>query len=98
MLEPGVRLGPTELGVLASAGRAALLAGPRPRVAIVTTGDELVAPDAELTPGAVRNSSAFVIPALVALAGGEAIGPRTPSMTASGWVTRSLPRSRPMWP
>jgi molybdopterin molybdotransferase len=73
LLEPGVRLGPTELGVLASAGRAALLAGPRPRVAVVTTGDELVAPDAELTPGAVRNSSAFVIPALVAAAGGETI-------------------------
>jgi molybdopterin molybdotransferase len=69
-----VRLGPTELGVLASAGRAALLAGPRPRVAVVTTGDELVAPDAELTPGAVRNSSAFVIPALVVAAGGETIG------------------------
>ncbi len=75
VLEPGVRLGPTELGVLASAGRATLLAAPRPRVAIVTTGDELVAPDAELTPGAVRNSSAFVIPALVAAAGGQAIGP-----------------------
>jgi molybdopterin molybdotransferase len=74
LLEPGVRLGPTELGVLASAGRAALLAGPRPRVAVVTTGDELVAPDAELTPGAVRNSSAFVIPALVVAAGGETIG------------------------
>jgi molybdopterin molybdotransferase len=74
LLEPGVRLGPTELGVLASAGRATLLAAPRPRVAIVTTGDELVAPDAELTPGAVRNSSAFVMPALVVAAGGDTIG------------------------
>jgi molybdopterin molybdotransferase len=74
LLERGVRLGPTELGVLASAGRATLLAAPRPRVAIVTTGDELVAPDAELTPGAVRNSGAFVMPALVARAGGETVG------------------------
>ena len=74
LLEPGVRLGPTELGVLASAGRATLLAAPRPRVAIVTTGDELIAPDAELTPGAVRNSSAFVMPALVVAAGGETVG------------------------
>jgi len=73
VLEPGVRLGPAELGVLASAGRAALLAGRRPRVAIVTTGDELVAPDAALVPGAVRNTSAFVMPALVAQAGGETV-------------------------
>jgi molybdopterin molybdotransferase len=74
LLEPGLRLGPAELGVLASAGRATLLASPRPRVAVVTTGDELVAPDAELAPGAVRNSSAFVIPALVVAAGGETVG------------------------
>jgi molybdopterin molybdotransferase len=74
VLKPGVRLGPTELGVLASAGRGTVLAAPRPRVAIVTTGDELVAPEAELEPGAVRNTSSFVIPALVTEAGGETVG------------------------
>lgn len=73
VLAPGLRIGPAELGVLASAGRAQLLAGMRPRVAVVTTGDELVAVDAPLGPGAVRNSGSYVIPALVEQAGGEAV-------------------------
>ena len=62
---PASRLGPAELGVLASVGRAPLLAGPRPRVALVTTGDELVGVDEPLPPGGVRNSGRYVIPALV---------------------------------
>jgi molybdopterin molybdotransferase len=73
VLAPGVRIGPVELGVLASTGVASVLAGPRPRVAIVTTGDELVGVDEELRPGAVRNSGAYVIPALVERAGGQTI-------------------------
>jgi len=73
LLEPGVRLGPAELGVLASAGRPSVAVGRRPRVAIVTTGDELVGVDAELSPGAVRDSAAYVLPALVRSAGGEVV-------------------------
>jgi len=73
VLVPGTRLGPAELGVLASVGRPTLLAGPRPRVALVTTGDELVGVDDPLPPGGVRNSGRFVIPALVERAGGETV-------------------------
>ena len=73
LLEPGVRLGPAELGVLASAGRPSVAVGRRPRVAILTTGDELVGVDAELSPGAVRDSAAYVLPALVRSAGGEVV-------------------------
>jgi len=73
VLEPGVRIGPAELGVLASVGRASVVVGPRPRVAVVTTGDELVGVDAPLVPGAVRNSGAYVIPALVERAGGRTV-------------------------
>ena len=73
LLAAGVRIGPVELGVLASAGRPTLLAGRRPRVAIVTTGDELVEVDEHLRPGAVRNSAAHVMPALVRRAGAEAV-------------------------
>jgi len=43
------------------------------RVAIVTTGDELVGVDEQARPGSVRNSGAFVIPALVRRAGAEAV-------------------------
>ena len=73
VLEPGVRIGPAELGVLASVGCATVLAGPRPRVAVVTTGDELIGVDEDLLPGAVRNSGAYVIPALVERAGGRTV-------------------------
>jgi len=73
LLEPGVRLGPAELGVLASAGRSSVLAGPLPRVAIVTTGDELVSPGEPLGPGMVPNSGALVVPALVRRAGGTPV-------------------------
>jgi molybdopterin molybdotransferase len=73
VLDAGVRLGPAELGVLASLGRARVLAGPRPRVAIVTTGDELVGVDEELRPGMLHNSGAHVMPALVEQAGGRTI-------------------------
>ena len=44
VLEPGVRLGPAELGVAASVGRATLACARRPRVALVVTGDELASP------------------------------------------------------
>lgn len=70
VMEPGRRLGPADLGVLASLGRVRLLAGPRPRVGVVTTGDELVGVEDELGPGEIRNSGAVVIPALVQRAGG----------------------------
>lgn len=73
VLAPGVRIGPAELGVLASAARASILAGRRPRVAVVTTGDELIGVEEELRPGAVRNSGALVIPALVERAGGQTL-------------------------
>ncbi len=69
LLAPGVRLGPTELGVLASVGRPQVLAGPRARVSILTTGDELIEVGEPLGPGQVHNSSSLVIPALVARAG-----------------------------
>ena len=71
VLEPGVRLGPAALGVLASIGRPVVSAGARPRVAVVTTGDELVAVDEQPPPGSVRDSSAFVIPALAERAGAQ---------------------------
>jgi molybdopterin molybdotransferase len=73
VLRAGTRLDPSQLGVLASVGRSTILAGPRPRVALVTTGDELIAVDAPLIPGAVRNSGAYVIPALVERAGGVCV-------------------------
>ena len=69
VLKPGVRLGPAELGVLAELGYATVSARRRPRVAIVTTGDELVAVGESLRYGMVHNSGAIVLPALIERAG-----------------------------
>lgn len=73
VLEPGVRLGPAQLGVLAELGCATIRVGKRPRVALVTTGDELVGVGEALSFGNVHNSGAVVIPALVERAGGETV-------------------------
>jgi len=73
VLRAGTTIGAGELGVLASVGRATLPAGRRPRVAIVTTGDELIGVSEPMRPGAVRNSGAYVLPALVGAAGGVTV-------------------------
>jgi molybdopterin molybdotransferase len=56
LLEPGVRLGPAELGILAALGSGELTAYRRPRVGVVTTGDELIAVGGRLPPGGVHDS------------------------------------------
>jgi molybdopterin molybdotransferase len=61
-----------DLGVLAAAGVASVGVHARPRAAIVSTGDEVVAPDtARLAVGQVRDASALALAALVRDAGGE---------------------------
>jgi molybdopterin molybdotransferase len=67
----GSILTPARLGVLASVGRAAVMAVPRPRVAIVPTGDELVEPAETPGPGQIRNSNAAMLGGLVVEAGGQ---------------------------
>ncbi len=74
VLHSGVRLGPAELGVLASSARSAVSCHRQPTVSVLTTGDELIAPEEPLRPGAVRNSNAFSIPALAERAGAKIAG------------------------
>jgi molybdopterin molybdotransferase len=60
-----------DLGLLAAAGATQVQVHARPRVAIVSTGDEVVAPEtAELAVGQVRDASAVALAALVREAGG----------------------------
>jgi molybdopterin molybdotransferase len=57
-------LGPADLGLLASVGRAMVPVHRRPVVAVLSTGDEVVMPDRELSAGKIRDSNAFVLGAL----------------------------------
>ncbi len=71
LLNRGVRLGAAEIGLAASCGYARLKVHPRPRVMILTTGDELVESDAKPLPEQIRNSNGPMLAALVQAAGGE---------------------------
>ena len=64
-------LGPADLGVLASVGRAAIAVHQRPRVVIVATGSELVEVDEAPGAGQVVNSNAYTLAAAVRETGGE---------------------------
>ena len=69
---PGRPLRPADLGMLAAAGLTEVVVHARPRVAIVSTGDELVpAETPEVEVGQVRDATAPALAALVREAGGE---------------------------
>jgi molybdopterin molybdotransferase len=65
----GTRLGPAELGVLASLGRAGVSCHRRVSIRILTSGDELVPAGETLHPGEIYDSNALTIPALARLSG-----------------------------
>jgi molybdopterin molybdotransferase len=68
----GSILRPAQLGVLAAVGRPQVQVVPRPLVAIVPTGDELVEPSQVPGPGQIRNSNAALLYALAVEAGARA--------------------------
>jgi putative molybdopterin biosynthesis protein len=72
-LRAGQRLTSREIGVLAAIGLAAVPVYRKPRVAIFSTGNEIVAPGAVLRPGAVYDSNASIIGAAVEELGGIAV-------------------------
>jgi molybdopterin molybdotransferase len=61
LVRAGKRLGSPELGLLASAGHPTPMVHPRPRVVVVSTGDELIAPTEAPEFGQVRDSNAYTI-------------------------------------
>jgi molybdopterin molybdotransferase len=69
----GTRLGYAELAVAAEVGQARIEVTRRPRVAILSTGDELVPIDRPPGPFQIRNSNNISLAAQVTLAGGEAL-------------------------
>jgi molybdopterin molybdotransferase len=73
VFEPGEVLTPGHLGVLASLGYLDVLAWPRPRVGVVSTGDELMEGPQALEPGQIRDSNRITLLALVDELGCEGI-------------------------
>jgi len=66
----GTALGPAHIAAIASVGRATVLVHRRPRVAVVSTGDELVPPGTPLLRGQLPDSNSWLLAAAVREAGG----------------------------
>ncbi|MGB6835389.1 MAG: gephyrin-like molybdotransferase Glp [Candidatus Acidiferrum sp.] len=73
LLAPGTRLGYAELALAAQVGAAELKCASKPRVAILTTGDEIVPVDSVPGRFQIRNSNSVSIAAQVRLAGGKPV-------------------------
>ncbi|MEZ4666655.1 MAG: molybdopterin molybdotransferase MoeA [Anaerolineae bacterium] len=69
ILTAGAVIRPAEIGVMASLGCAHVPVTKQPRVAILSTGNELVSVSASLSPGKIRDSNSHALAALVTTAG-----------------------------
>lgn len=73
VLAKGTLLGPPELGLLGTVGRSRITVYRRPRVAVMSTGDEIIEPDEPPAPGQIRDANRFTLMAAVREAGAEAL-------------------------
>ncbi|RTR04510.1 gephyrin-like molybdotransferase Glp [Halomonas nitroreducens] len=73
LLDPGARLSPSAVALLASQGIASVTVRRRLRVALISTGDEVIEPGQAWTPGAVYNSNGAMLRQLLAAQGCECL-------------------------
>ncbi len=73
VLPAGIRLTAQAMGLAASVGAATLRIARRPRVALFSTGDELMMPGEPLKPGAIYNSNRYTLRGLIQQLGCECV-------------------------
>jgi molybdenum cofactor synthesis domain-containing protein len=73
LLEAGTLLGPAEIGLLAAFGADPVQVRRTPRVSVISTGDELIEPDAPIAPGQIRDSNRFSLIAALQQAGAQVV-------------------------
>ena len=73
LLDRGFRLNEAAIALAASVGKSRLQVYKRPRVAVLTTGDEIVGVDATPGPTQIRNSNSYSLAAQIRRAGGDAV-------------------------
>lgn len=70
VLQPNSRLRPQDLGLLAMLGISKISVFRRPRIVILSTGDELIPVEESLQPGKIHDSNAYTLSALISRDGG----------------------------
>lgn len=73
VLNKGMKIRPQDIGVLSSLGLERVKVFKRPRVTIISTGDEIVPPDMEAKPGQIKDINTYTISAMVKNCGGEVV-------------------------
>jgi molybdopterin molybdotransferase len=73
LLDRGTRLNEASVALAASVGRSRLQVFVRPCVAVLTTGDEIVDVEAEISPTQIRNSNTYSLAVQIQKAGGEPV-------------------------
>ena len=73
VIRGGTRVRPAEVGGCMALGITQLQIAKKPRIGILSSGDEVIAPEREPAPGQVRNVNSYSLAALVSEAGGEPV-------------------------